>query len=96
MVEDKIILGIDPGTSIMGYGIIAIKSGKISMLNYGIIQLNKLENHPDKLKRIFERVDGLIASYHPDEMAIEAPFLGKMCNPCSNWVGRKVFALPHH
>jgi crossover junction endodeoxyribonuclease RuvC len=77
MVEDKIILGIDPGTSIMGYGIIAIKSGKISMLNYGIIQLNKLENHPDKLKRIFERVDGLIASYHPDEMAIEAPFFGK-------------------
>ncbi len=47
------------------------------MLNFGIIQLNKLPSHPDKLKRIFERLDGIIKEYKPDEMAIEAPFFGK-------------------
>ena len=50
MVEDKIILGIDPGTTVMGYGIIHIQNGKMSMLNFGVIQLSKLENHPDKSK----------------------------------------------
>lgn len=77
MVEDKIILGIDPGTSVMGYGIIHIQNGKMSMLNFGVIQLSKLENHPDKLKRILDRLNGLILEYKPDEMAIEAPFFGK-------------------
>ena len=77
MVEDKIILGIDPGTTIMGYGIIHIKNKKISLVTYGVIHLAKLATHPDKLKRIFERVDGLIKEFKPDEMAIEAPFIGK-------------------
>ena len=77
MVEDKIILGIDPGTTVMGYGIIHIKGKEIKMLNFGIIQLQKLPTHPDKLKRIFDRLDGLIKEYKPDEMAIEAPFFGK-------------------
>jgi crossover junction endodeoxyribonuclease RuvC len=77
MVEDKIILGIDPGTTVMGYGIIHIQNGKLAMLNFGIIQLNKLANQPDKLKRILDRLNGLIAEYKPDEMAIEAPFFGK-------------------
>lgn len=77
MVEDKIILGIDPGTTVMGYGIIHVENKKIKLLNFGIIQLAKLENQPDKLKRIFDRVDGLILEYKPDEMAIEAPFFGK-------------------
>jgi crossover junction endodeoxyribonuclease RuvC len=77
MLEDKIILGIDPGTTVMGYGIIHIKGKKIVLLNFGIIQLSKLATHPDKLKRIFDRLDGLIAEYKPDEMAIEAPFFGK-------------------
>lgn len=77
MVEDKIILGIDPGTTVMGYGIIHVKSKKIKLVTYGVIKLNKLNNHPDKLKRIFERVEGLIKEFHPDEMAIEAPFFGK-------------------
>ena len=71
----KIILGIDPGTSVMGYGIIHIKGKKIEMLNFGVINLSKLPSHPDKLKLIFDRVDGLIREYLPDEMAIEAPFL---------------------
>lgn len=77
MVEDKIILGIDPGTTVMGYGIIQVQGKKLILLNFGIIQLNKLENQPDKLKRIFDRLDGLMAEYKPDEMAIEAPFFGK-------------------
>ena len=77
MPEDKIILGIDPGTTVMGYGIIHVKGKKIELVNFGIIQLSKLPTHPDKLKRIFERLDGLIKEFKPDEMAIEAPFFGK-------------------
>lgn len=77
MREDKIILGIDPGTTIMGYGIIHVKNNKLSLVTYGVIHLSKLPTHPDKLKRIFDRVDGLIKEYKPDEMAIEAPFFGK-------------------
>ena len=77
MVEDKIILGIDPGTTVLGYGLIHIKQNKLTMLNFGVIQLSKLANHPDKLKRIFDRIDGIIKEFHPDEIAIEAPFFGK-------------------
>ena len=77
MLEDKIILGIDPGTTVMGYGIIHVQGKKISMVNYGVIQLSKLPTHPDKLKRIFDRLDGIIKEFKPDEMAIEAPFFGK-------------------
>jgi crossover junction endodeoxyribonuclease RuvC len=76
-VEDKIILGIDPGTSVMGYGLIQVKNKKLTLINFGVIHLAKLETHPDKLKRIFDRVDQLILEYKPDEMAIEAPFFGK-------------------
>jgi crossover junction endodeoxyribonuclease RuvC len=77
MVEDKIILGIDPGTSVMGYGLIHIQKGKMRVINYGVIKLSKLPTHPDKLKKIFDRVDAIIKEYKPDEMAIEAPFFGK-------------------
>jgi crossover junction endodeoxyribonuclease RuvC len=77
MVEDKIILGIDPGTTVMGYGLIHVKKNQLHMVNFGIIQLNKLTNHPDKLKRIFDRIDGIINEFKPDELAIEAPFFGK-------------------
>lgn len=77
MVEDKIILGIDPGTTVMGYGIIHVQKGKLKIITYGVIHLNKLPTHPDKLKKIFDRVDAIIKEYRPDEMAIEAPFFGK-------------------
>jgi crossover junction endodeoxyribonuclease RuvC len=77
MLEDKIILGIDPGTTVMGYGIIHVKGKQVSMINFGVIKLQKLPTHPDKLKRIFDRLDGLIKEFKPDEMAIEAPFFGK-------------------
>lgn len=77
MVEDKIILGIDPGTSIMGYGLIHVKNNKMTVINYGVIKLNKIATHPDKLKKIFDRIDSIIKEYRPDEMAIEAPFFGE-------------------
>ena len=74
---DKIVLGIDPGTNIMGYGVVGLKGKEFYLITIGIIHLEKLEDHALKLKRIFERVTGLVESYKPDEMAIEAPFFGK-------------------
>ena len=74
---DKIILGLDPGTSVMGYGVIAVKGKKLSVISTGVIHLHKLENHELKLKRIFEKVRFLVDEYLPDEVAIEAPFFGK-------------------
>jgi crossover junction endodeoxyribonuclease RuvC len=78
MVEkEKIILGVDPGTSVMGYGVISIVSKQMKLVQYGVIHLSKIENHELKLKKIFERIVQLINEYHPDEMALEAPFYGK-------------------
>ena len=74
---DKIILGIDPGTNIMGYGLIGCTGKKFELINAGVVHLSKLEDHALKLKKIFERITYLIDTYHPDEMAIEAPFFGK-------------------
>jgi len=74
---EKIILGLDPGTSVMGYGIIQILGGKMNLLQYGVIHLSKYANHEIKLRKIFERVSSLIADYAPDEVALEAPFFGK-------------------
>ena len=74
---DKVILGMDPGTTLMGYGLVQVNGSKLHMLNMGVIHLSKLEDHSDKLKRIFERTLGLIDEYNPDEFAVEAPFYGK-------------------
>lgn len=70
-------MGIDPGTTIMGYGVIMIRDKKIEMVTMGVLKLHQLPEHEDKLKRIFERTISLIEEYHPDELAIEAPFFGK-------------------
>jgi crossover junction endodeoxyribonuclease RuvC len=75
--NERIILGIDPGTSIMGYGIIKAVGDKPEMLALGVINLHKIDDHFTKLKMIFDRTVGLIDEYHPDELAIEAPFFGK-------------------
>ena len=77
IVKEKIILGLDPGTTIMGYGIISIKGSTLSLLQYGVVHLSKYEAHELRLKKIFDRVLNLIDEYHPDEMALEAPFYGK-------------------
>ena len=74
---EKIILGIDPGTNIMGYGLIKVAGNKAEMLAMGVIDLRKFPDPYLKLGHIFERVTGIIDSYLPDEMAIEAPFFGK-------------------
>jgi len=75
--QERIILGIDPGTTLMGYGLIKASGKTPSMLALGVIELKKFTNHYLKLKRIFERTLHLIDQYHPDEIAIEAPFYGK-------------------
>ncbi len=73
----RIILGIDPGTQILGYGIIKVKAKKFEVLAIGVVKLDKFSDHGVRLKRIFERLTFLIDSYKPDEMALEAPFFGK-------------------
>ena len=76
-ILEKIILGIDPGTNIMGYGVLKVTDHTAEMLALGVIDLRKYADHYLKLGHIFERVSGIIESYLPDEMAIEAPFFGK-------------------
>jgi crossover junction endodeoxyribonuclease RuvC len=75
--KEKIILGIDPGTTIMGYGLVISKGRLPSLLAMGVLELKKYQDHYLKLQKIFSRVLQLIDEYHPDELAIEAPFFGK-------------------
>ncbi len=75
--KERIILGIDPGTTIMGYGVLKVVDNRAELVTLGVIDLRKYENHYLKLARIFERVTGIIDAYLPDELAIEAPFFGK-------------------
>lgn len=77
MAEEKIILGIDPGTTIMGFGLIKVKGKTMEFLQLNELLLKKYDDHYLKLKLIFERTLELIDHYHPDEIAIEAPFFGK-------------------
>ena len=77
MLTDKVILGIDPGTMVTGYGVIQLKGNKTELLSLGVIRLEKLEDMGDRLKKLFERTLAIIDSYKPDELAIEAPFFGK-------------------
>lgn len=78
MIErERIILGIDPGTQVMGYGLLRVVNNKPELMAMGVLQLNKYDDHYLRLRRIFERVIMLIDEYLPDELAIEAPFFGK-------------------
>lgn len=77
MIKEKIILGIDPGTTIMGFGLIKVIGKKMQFLQLNELQLKKYDDHYLKLKLIFERTVELIDTHHPDEIAIEAPFFGK-------------------
>ncbi len=76
-VKEKIILGIDPGTNVMGYGVLKVVGTQVEMVALGVIDLRKMSDPYLKLGHIFERVTGIIESYLPDELAIEAPFFGK-------------------
>jgi crossover junction endodeoxyribonuclease RuvC len=75
--QGKIILGLDPGTNVMGYGLISASNNHISLIQFGVIHLNKYSGHELKLKKIFDRIINLIEEYLPDEVALEAPFYGK-------------------
>jgi crossover junction endodeoxyribonuclease RuvC len=77
LVKERIILGIDPGTIVMGYGVIHCKGKEAELLTLGVLKLDKYDDYALKLKKIFERTVGLIEEYKPDELAIEAPFFGK-------------------
>lgn len=74
---ERIIMGIDPGTRVMGYGLLGITGRKPEVIVLGVIKLDRLESHYMRLHRIYERVLGLVAQYLPDEVALEAPFFGK-------------------
>ncbi|MBQ9201026.1 MAG: crossover junction endodeoxyribonuclease RuvC [Bacteroidales bacterium] len=75
--KDRIILGIDPGTNVMGYGLLHVVNGKAQYMLMGVLKLGKYEDHYLRLRKIFERTRSLIDEFLPDEMAIEAPFFGK-------------------
>jgi len=77
VIKDRIILGIDPGTNVMGYGLLKITNNKPSIIAIGVLQLNKYEDHYVRLKKIFDRTLSLIDEFLPDEFAIEAQFFGK-------------------
>ncbi len=77
MTAEKIILGIDPGTTIMGFGLIKVVGKKMEFIQMNELQLSKYDDPYLKLKHIFERTIELIDTHHPDEIAIEAPFYGK-------------------
>src|SRR5277367_565284 len=76
-VKEKIILGLDPGTNVMGYGIVLVRGVQLKLLQFGVIHLGKYKTHELKLKKIFDRVLSLLDEFNPDEVALEAPFFGK-------------------
>lgn len=75
--KQQIILGIDPGTLVMGYGLILILENKVSLIEMGVLQLSKYKNHPERLQLIFQKMERLIRTHKPTAVAIEAPFFGK-------------------
>jgi len=75
--KERIIIGIDPGTLAMGYGVIRCEGNKMELLGMGTIHMNAKDDHQVRLKRIFEKMNELIDQYLPDFMAIEAQFFGK-------------------
>lgn len=74
---ERILIGIDPGTIVMGYGLLSVRGQHTEMLTMGVIELSRYEDHYTRLGRIYKRVAGLIDEFLPDEMALEAPFYGK-------------------
>ena len=75
--QAQIILGIDPGTLVMGYGLIAVDNNNVQLIEMGVLHLSKYKNHPERLQLIFKKIESLIKSHQPQAVAIEAPFFGK-------------------
>jgi len=74
---DRIIMGIDPGTNVMGYALLGVEAKRPQLIVMGVLKLNRMESHYMRLSRIFSRISMLVEQYLPDEMALEAPFFGK-------------------
>ena len=74
---EKIILGVDPGTQLMGFGLIAVEGNRASLILMDVLDMKKIESHELKIKHIFDSMIRIIDAYHPDYLAIEAPFFGK-------------------
>ncbi len=77
MKDSQIILGIDPGTLVMGYGLISVNKSNVSLIEMGVLQLSKHKDHSERLHLIFKKMESLIAIHNPAAVAIEAPFFGK-------------------
>lgn len=71
------LLGVDPGTNVLGYAVIEVENRQLTLVALGVITMGHLEEHQHKLKKIFEDLQAIIRRYHPEEMAIEAPFYAK-------------------
>ena len=84
--SEKIILGIDPGTRFLGYGLLRITNDKVTILQYGVLNLTKYTTQGAKFLKIHERILGILEEFLPDEIAIESPFFGK--NPHLTPVGK--------
>lgn len=74
---ERIILGIDPGTTVMGYGLVHMEGRRFRLLAAGAIRFPVADDHTLKLRAIFRHTTEIIAAHHPDELAIEAQFFGK-------------------
>ena len=74
---ERIILGIDPGTVVMGYAVISANGNKLRLITAGVLKMTSDDHHFDRLKDIFDTVSELISNHHPDELSIEEPFYGK-------------------
>ncbi len=77
MSSERIILGIDPGTRVLGYGLLKIENKNLTVLQYGVLRLEKYRDLALRLKKIYDRLSSLIEEYAPDEMALESPFVGQ-------------------
>lgn len=77
MKDSQVILGIDPGTLVMGYGLISVNKSNISLIEMGVLQLSKHKDHAERLHLIFKKMESLIKIHQPVAVAIEAPFFGK-------------------
>ena len=77
MKDSQIILGIDPGTLVMGYGVILVNKSNVSLIEMGVLQLSKHKDHSERLQLIFKKMESLITIHQPVAVAIEAPFFGK-------------------
>ena len=77
MKESQIILGIDPGTLVMGYGLISVNKSNVSLIEMGVLHLSKHKDHAERLHLIFKKIESLITIHEPVAVAIEAPFYGK-------------------